>query len=59
MKYTFKGLKPTENITTVEAKNEKEARHLAMVKRWGPLPDTILGIRGFYQGLGLYLVEVK
>lgn len=59
MKYTFRGFKPTDNETTVEAANEIQARHLAMVKRWGPPPDIKLGIKGYYQGSGLDLVNVK
>lgn len=58
MKYTFKGFKRNldENTTTVEAENEEEARHLAMCKRWGPLPDPKLGIFFKYKGLGLDLI---
>ncbi len=58
--YTFTGPKGC-TPTTVLARNEAEARHLAMVKRWGPpglsgdkiVPDMI------YKGEGLDLVRVK
>lgn len=40
----------------VVASNESEARHLAMVQRWGP-PSGMYGRR--YEGRGLILLETK
>lgn len=63
MKWTFRGIgnevpDPPPIEVTVVASDEAEARHLAMVARWGrrapkiaPSPFT-----GKYQGAGLMLV---
>ena len=42
------------DLVTVTARDESQARHFAMVERWGP-PDGIYG--GWYYGKGLSLVE--
>lgn len=44
------------NTTTVKVENEDYARHLAMVKRWGP-PSGMYSSP--YRGQGLNLIEVK
>lgn len=50
-KWTIKG---NGGERVVKAYDEAEARHLAMVKRWGP-PTGIYGQR--YMGLGLDVVS--
>ena len=60
--YTFTG--PKGGYTTVQADTETEARHLAMVERWGPISiwDKIWGGQGApdqYSGYGLSLVSTK
>lgn len=58
--YTFKGAKP--ETTVVFASDEKEARHLAMVARWGDKPDPNVGtlvVLDRYSGYGLDLVKVS
>ena len=60
-KYTFSGPKGVK--TTVQASNEYEARHLAMVERWGPpyvigkWPQTDKNGKYYSTGLHLDLVE--
>lgn len=69
MKYTFTGMDVPGILaeTIVEAPDEAEARHLAMVARWGqgmkarapsigPSADIL---RGKYAGAGLYLVKCE
>lgn len=55
--FTFTGSKG--GYTTVQADTETEARHLAMVERWGPINhfDPIYGHLGQYSGYGLTLVN--
>jgi len=53
MTYTFRG---PGGERTVEAKTEAEARHLAMLVRWGP-PDGIYASP--YEGKGLDLIFKK
>ena len=62
--YTFSGPGDTylRGRTTVEANSEAEARHLAMVARWGkpnnsPAKDT--GADGQYLSAGLDLIKVE
>lgn len=54
--YRFRGLRHGDNIVTVEAASEEDARHLAMCERWGP-PHGMYGTR--YAGLGLILISVQ
>ena len=59
--YTFTGPKGCEP-TTVSARSEAEARHKAMVKRWGPFRPNDPVMSKFakgYQGLGLDLTSVS
>lgn len=62
--YRVTGIGDTEATRIVEATNETEARHLAMVKRWGKGGPIGRGTRGdpndvptigipTYKGLGL------
>lgn len=44
-----------ERFVTVEAPTEERARHLAMVKRWGPPRGNY---EAPYKALGLDLIEV-
>jgi hypothetical protein len=57
-KWTFRGI--LGNITQVQATNEAEARHLAMVARWGGLPHGAI-FNGHpparWAGLGLDLIN--
>ena len=48
MQYTFRCA--NGDVVSVEAPNEKEARHRAMTKRWGPAT-------GRYEGFGLTLIQ--
>lgn len=50
-KWTLKGVGGTRSV---KAYDEREARHLAMVKRWGP-PSGIYG--QLYAGIGLEIVS--
>lgn len=52
--YTFSG--PKAEYTTVTATDEYQARHLAMVARWGP-PVGVY--KHPYAGYGLTLVSVE
>lgn len=55
--FTFSGYR--DDQTTVTAATEQEARHLAMLDRWGP-PRTAEDRRIYgshYSGLGLTLVS--
>ena len=57
--YTFTGPKGCAP-TTVSARSEDEARHKAMVKRWGPCGkgDPIVPA-DTYQGFGLDLILIS
>jgi hypothetical protein len=58
-KFTFKG---AGGERTVTAPNEAEARHLAMVERWGPpngRPALDTGPDGRYLSVGLDLASVE
>jgi hypothetical protein len=62
--FTFSG--PGDGLvggpTTVQADDETEARHLAMVKRWGPpsgKPAQDADERGRYYSAGLDLIKVE
>jgi hypothetical protein len=61
--YTFGG--PSQKISYVKAHNKEDARHMAMVQRWGPPDGVIYGVRNCdgkltsYKGLGLVLINVK
>lgn len=58
MTYSFRHVDGT--VSTVKASNEDDARHLAMVLRWGPAPDVRIGVNGSrYRGQGLDLVSVS
>jgi hypothetical protein len=59
-KFTFSG-PSNKGLTTVTANTESEARHLAMVERWGhpngrPAKDT--DASGRYLSAGLHLESV-
>lgn len=51
--YTVSGVSGSRII---QAKNENEARHLAMLQKWGP-PTGIYSDP--YKGLGLTVTEIK
>lgn len=53
MKYTFEGIAP-KGQTEVIASNEEDARHEAMLKRWG---KNEWGEK--YEGKGLTLIKVE
>ena len=56
--YVFEGVQADE--VTVEATNESDARRRAMIKKWGPFPQSIgkppCQIEGI--GYGLSLIKV-
>jgi hypothetical protein len=54
-KFTFTG--PSGDPTTVEAKDEAEARHLAMLERHGHAGMIKIGASQPYKGVGLSLVK--
>ena len=53
--FTFRHIDGNES--TVEAKDEQEARHKAMTKRWGPPGNDRIGTTHPYQGNGLSLIK--
>ncbi len=64
MKWTFEGVhneipNPPPFRVEVEADNEAEARHLAMVARWGSRAPNIMPspMTGKYVGAGLTLIS--
>lgn len=53
-KWTFKGIRYHDDPRIVYARTEEDARHLAMIARWGA-PTGIYAPR--YAGVGLTLVS--
>ena len=54
MTFTFRGINGDE--VSVEAPNEKEARHRTMTKRWGPAGRDTIVPANRYEGFGLVLI---
>jgi hypothetical protein len=56
MHWTFRSHHGGDKII-VEARDEAEARRLAMIAKWGPARDNVVPYAPNYVGTGLSLIE--